>query len=252
VIELRYGDDPSQFAELYLPSVSSAAVPVAVYLHGGFWRSKFDLSGVRPLAESLAQSGWAALNVEYRRVGNGGGHPATFADVGAAIDSLAIPGTESAAVHGAELDLSRVVAVGHSAGGHLAAWSATRQGAKVDVTGVVSQAGVMDLVRAAADELGERATQAFLGGEPSEVPDRYRFASPIEHLPLGVPILCVHGRDDQRVPLDQSEAFVRAAIAAGDQAELAVVAGDHFVVIDTASDAWAAVLRWLDDLRDVP
>jgi len=62
----------------------------------------------------------------------------------------------------------------------------------------------------------------------------------------------VHGRDDQRVPLDQSEAFVRAAIAAGDQAELAVVAGDHFVVIDTASDAWAAVLRWLDDLRDVP
>ena len=113
-----YGDDPAQFAELSLPAGDTAA-PVAVVIHGGFWRQRYDLSLGRPLAATLPARGWAALNVEYRRVGGGGGYPATLDDVSAAIDALA--GVDAA------LDLDTVVTIGHSAGGHLAAWAATRR-----------------------------------------------------------------------------------------------------------------------------
>ena len=125
-------------------------------------------------------------------MGDGGGYPATLDDVSAAIDALA--GIDAA------LDLDNVVTIGHSAGGHLAAWAATRHEPAVAVTGVVSQAGVLDLRAAAGEQLGAGATQAFLGGGPDEVPERYDHASPIEHVPLGVPVLCVHGRDDANVP----------------------------------------------------
>ena len=178
------------------------------------------------------------MNVEYRRVGNGGGFAATLDDVGAAIDALA--GVDDA------LDLGRVVTIGHSAGGQLAAWAATRSDPVVAVSAVVAQAGVLDLRRAAADRLGNGAVQAFLGGGPADVPDRYDEASPIERLPLGVPVLCVHGRDDVDVPLGQSEAFVDVAVAAADRAELVTVDGDHFVVMDPAGGAWSTVLDWLD------
>ena len=232
----RYGTDPSQFAELTLPE-GGEAVPLAVIIHGGFWRAQYALSLGRPLAATLPTCGWAAWNVEYRRVGNGGGYPATLDDVAAAIDALADLD--------APLDLSRVVTIGHSAGGHLAAWAATRDEPVVAVTGVVSQAGVLDLRQSAADRLGGGATQELLGGEPAAVGERYDEASPIEHLPLGVPILCVHGRDDSIVPISQSDAFVTAAVAAGDDAELAAVEGDHFVVIDPEHEAWTLVLDWL-------
>ena len=237
---VRYGSDPAQFAELTVPSGAGPS-PVAVVVHGGFWRHRWDLSLGRPLAASLPARGWAALNVEYRRVGGGGGYPETLDDVAAAIDALA--GVD------ADLDLTTVVPIGHSAGGHLAAWAATREDPAVAVTGIVSQAGVLDLLAAARDDLGAGATAAFLGGCPADVPERYRDASPVEHLPLGVPVLCVHGDGDVDVPLGQSEAFVAAARAAGDEAVLAVVDGDHFVVIDPASDAWSIVLRWLDERR---
>ncbi len=236
--KVRYGADEFQFAELSLPLDAPEPPPLAVVVHGGFWRSRHDLSLGRPLAATLPGRGWAAWNIEYRRVGNGGGYPATLDDVGAAIDALASVD--------APLDLSRVVSIGHSAGGHLAAWAATRADPAVAIAGVVSQAGVLDLRRAADDVLGSGATEAFLGGEPADVPERYAEVSPIEHLPFGVPVLCVHGRGDDIVPISQSERFVAAALAAGDDAELVAVDGDHFVVIDPAGDAWAAVLAWLD------
>ena len=235
-----YGDDPAQFVELSVPA-SDAPAPVAVVIHGGFWRQRYDLSLGRPLAASLPSRGWAALNVEYRRVGDGGGYPATLDDVSAAIDALA--GMDAA------LDLDNVVTIGHSAGGHLAAWAATRHEPDVAVTGVVSQAGVLDLRAAAGEQLGAGATQAFLGGGPDEVPERYDHASPIEHVPLGVPVLCVHGRDDTNVPIDQSERFAAAARAVGDDVTIDIVEGDHFVVIDPAADPWAIVSSWLDAHR---
>lgn len=254
---LRYGQDASQFVELSVPDAASGPVPVAVVIHGGFWRSAYGLDLGRPLAATLPPRGWAALNIEYRRLGNGGGYPTTLTDVAAAVDALAVDGGSAARERGVELDLSRVVAIGHSAGGHLAAWAATRAGQEVDAPGaqpdvaisaVVSQAGVLDLRASAREGLGGNAAQAFLGGEPDQVAQRYDQSSPIERLPLGVPVLCVHAPDDSNVPISQSEAFVTAADEAGDRAELEIVDGDHFVVIDPADRAWTLVLDWIDAL----
>ena len=228
---VAYGDDPAQFAELYHPRGESRGVVVVI--HGGFWKAEYDLTLGQPLAQSLAAHGWTAWNIEYRRVGNGGGTPETFEDVGAAIDALAEQG----------LDLSTVVTLGHSAGGHLAAWAAGRSGAGVAVTHVVSQAGVLDLVAADALGLGGGAVRAFLGHAPGPADAAY---DPAQQIPLDVPVWCVHGRDDVIVPISQSEDYVAAATSAGATAELVEVDGDHFVVIDPRSDAWARQLEILD------
>jgi len=235
---VTYGADPHQFAELWLPPQEPRGVVVVI--HGGFWRARYDLSLGRPLAESLVEHGWAAWNVEYRRVGNGGGSPQTMDDVAAAIDALADH----------DLDLTRVITVGHSAGGHLAAWSASRGRhdrwpVRVAVTGVVAQAGVLDLRAAYDEQLGSGAVEEFLGHPPGPADDP---GDPVRQVPLGVPVHCVHGIADDTVPVTQSRAYVAAATRAGARAELTEVDGDHFVVIDPASDAWRQTLEILEDL----
>src|ERR671932_746984 len=91
---VAYGPDPAQFLELTLPEGEGPA-PVAVVLHGGFWRAAYGVELARPLAAELAAAGWAAVAVEYRRVGNGGGWPATLDDVAAALDALPdLPGAD--------------------------------------------------------------------------------------------------------------------------------------------------------------
>ncbi len=233
-----YGDDPSQFAELTLPAGTPRGVVVVI--HGGFWLAAYGLELGRPLAQSLAAEGWAAWNLEYRRVGNGGGTPATFDDVDAGIDKLA----------DLDLDLERVVTLGHSAGGHLATWAASRGrfeewSGGVEVTGVISQAGVLDLQEAHRVRLGDGAVEGLLGHAPTAADDRY---DPFRQLPLDVPVWCVHGRDDDSVPASGSERYVEAATAAGAAAELLLFDGDHFVVVDTTSEAWAGTLGVLDGL----
>jgi acetyl esterase/lipase len=243
---LAYGPDRSTVGELTLPA-GHGPVPVVVVVHGGFWRQSYGLELGRPPAVDLADAGYAVWNVEYRRVGGGGGWPATFTDVAAAVDHLAGPGQAAA---GGRLDLDRVVAVGHSAGGHLAAWLAARPGLppgapgaspRVRLRGAVSQAGVLDLVDAAERRVGSDAVADLLGGGPAEVPDRYALASPAARVPIGVPVVCVHGTEDRNVPVRQSERFVAVARAAGDPAELVVLVGvEHFAVIDTSTGAWRA------------
>jgi acetyl esterase/lipase len=227
-----YGDDPSQWAELYRPEGTPRGVVVVI--HGGFWRAQYDASLGAPLAEALAAEGWAAWNLEYRRVGNGGGVPATLDDVAAGIDALATT----------DLDLSTVLALGHSAGGHLAVWAAGRTGARVPLTGAVSQAGVLDLRGAEAEDLGAGAVQAFVGGPVDAAVD------PLQQVPLTVPVRCVHGRSDTNVPLSQSVTYVDAATAAGADATLTEVDGDHFVLIDPSSPVWQTQLGLLADLAD--
>jgi acetyl esterase/lipase len=227
---IRYGDDPSQLVELSRPR--GTARGVVVVIHGGFWKAAYDLSLGRPLAADLVGRGWAALNVEYRRVGNGGGVPATLDDVRAAIATLDDSG----------LDRSTVVTLGHSAGGHLAAWA----GHAVDpVTHVIAQAGVLDLVAGDRDGLGGGAVRAFLG-HPAGPGDAE--VDPRQQLPLDVPVWCVHARDDDTVPFSQSEEYVAAATAAGARAELVEVPGGHFEVIDEAAEAWRAVVGVLDGI----
>ncbi len=249
--QIAYGGHPDQVGNLHLPAGEGEQPwPVVVLVHGGFWRWGWDRTLMTRLAHDLAERGFAAWNIDYRRVGQeGGGWPGTLEDAAAAVDVLGtLPG----------IDLDRVAAVGHSAGGHLALWLASRDripaghpgaGPLVRLRGAASQAGVADLVTAAADGLGDGACAALLGGTPAEQPDRYAVASPAALLPAGVPLLLVHGSIDDRVPPQQSRDYAEAARAAGDEVELVELDGvDHFDVIDPAHQSWAAVVAWLERL----
>jgi len=244
---IAYGGHRSQYGQLFLPA-GTGKVPVVVIVHGGFWRERYDASLGVPLAEDLAANhGVAAWNIEYRRVGAEGGWPHTCADVAAAVDALAGAGQAEA---GGRLDLARVAAVGHSAGGHLVGWLAARHrlpagapGAdpRVRLAGAVPQAGVLDLVDGWEQKLGAGAIEAFMGATPRAGAKIYAEASPIALLPAGVPVVCVHGDADDTVPLRQSERYVAAALAAGDPARLVALPGvGHFEVIDPKDPAWHA------------
>ncbi len=241
-----YGPDLAQFGELYRPS-DAARPGTVVIVHGGFWRARYHLDLGAPLARDLADHGYVCWNLEYRRVGAGGGWPTTFEDVAAGIDHLAQLG----------VDTTSVVAVGHSAGGQLAVWAAGRPALpdvapgsrpRVRLSGVVSQAGVLDLAGAARAAVGQTAVTDLLGAGPGEMPERYRLADPMQQVPLPVPVLCVHAPEDENVPPRQSTAYVEAATRAGGRARLRMIGGDHFTVIDPASTAWAVIRDALPDL----
>jgi acetyl esterase/lipase len=238
----RYGSHRHQFGDLHLPAGDAPTpLPVAVVLHGGFWRARFGLDLMDAVCADLAARGWAAWNVEYRRLGrrSGGGVPATLDDVAAAIDHLADLG--------APLDLERVVTVGHSAGGQLALWAASRASARVRLAGAVGQAAVSDLERAAELQLGGGAVEAFCGGQPAARREAYRAASPAARLPLGVPQLLVHGEADDAVPAELSIRYAQAARAGRDEVTLVLRSGDgHFEHLDPDSVAWGAVVAWLE------
>ncbi|MFN2519167.1 MAG: alpha/beta hydrolase family protein [Jatrophihabitantaceae bacterium] len=241
-----YGTYPSQFGELSLPTGARQPGTVVI-IHGGFWRARYDLSLGRPLAADLVRRGYAVWNLEFRRVGNGGGWPGTLADVAAGIDLL----------DRLDTDTSHVVTVGHSAGGQLAVWAAGRSALAADapgatprvhVTGAVAQAGVLDLATAADSGVGGTAVADFLGGSPTAVPHRYKVADPIGQVPLTSPVLCIHSRRDRSVPFAQSTAYVQAATKAAGTATLHESAGDHFSLIDPDSPDWAIVVDALPRL----
>jgi acetyl esterase/lipase len=236
----RYGPDPSQVGDLHLPD-GRGPWPVAVVMHGGFWRERYDRSLMDAVCADLAAHGRAAWNLEYRRIAGGrGGWPATFDDVAAGIDFLA-----DLQAAGTPIDTGHVVTIGHSAGGHLALWAASRDRPRVPVTAAVGQAAVSDLARASRLGLSDGAADELMGGPPDRVPERYAAASPSERLPLGVPTLLVHGGRDDTVPVQLSRDLQAAAIAAGDDCELVVIGGDgHYEHLDPATSAWGTVRRW--------
>jgi acetyl esterase/lipase len=232
----RYGPGPEHAADLLLPA-GDGPHPVAVLLHGGFWRARFTRALMTALAVDLAGRGWASWNVEYRRVGSGGGVPETLDDVRAAIEALA--GLD------APLQRTRMAVVGHSAGGQLALCVADMPA----ISAVVALAGVCDLTAAAQERIGEDATREFMGGPPAERPAAYRMADPLGLVPAGARVLLVHGRADDRVPPEQSRRYARAAAAAGGECELLELAGaDHFTPIDPRTAAWGAVAERLEAL----
>jgi len=238
-----YGPLPAQFGELAAPP-GPGPHPVVVLVHGGFWLAAYDLSLMAPLADAFVAAGIATWNVEYRRLGDGGGWPATFEDVAAAVDHLRV----LAPARG--LDLGRVVSVGHSAGGHLALWLAARRRLPeasplfrrdpLPLRAAVSLAGVCDLRRASA--LGFEVVHRLMGGTPAEVDAHYAMGSPADLLPLGVPQTLVHGADDRVVPLALSEGYRDRAVARGDPVTLVTIPGaGHFEPIDPRSSAWPVV-----------
>ena len=233
-----------QVADLGLPE-GPRPHPVAVLLHGGFWRVPYRRDQMEPLAADLRHRGWATWNVEYRAMGarwrgGGGGWPVTGEDVAAAIDVLAVTGLP--------LDLRRVVAIGHSAGGHLALWAGSRRDARVPLAGAVGQGAVCDLELGARLHLSRDVVQDFCGGEPEDVPEAYRDASPARRVPAGIPQLLVHGDRDPNVPVELATSYAAAARAAGDDVTLVVRPGEgHFEHLDPTSMAWRAVTDWLEE-----
>jgi acetyl esterase/lipase len=219
---------------------------VVVVVHGGYWRARYDRSLMDGLCLDLAQHGVAAWNVEYRRVGSGGGWPETVEDVAAAVDLLA--------EIEAPLDLERVVAVGHSAGGQLAFWLAARptlptgtpgEGPHVVISAAASQAGILDLDLAARIAPSDEPTRALLG-PPDDRTDIYELVSPRALLPLAIPQLVLHGDRDTTAALAISTSYADAAREAGDPCELRVLTRTgHFEHIDERTDAWHTARDWL-------
>jgi len=248
-----YSTGPLQFGELRLPPGTSR-VPVIVLIHGGCWRAAYDLAHLGGAAAALANAGYAVWVPEYRRVGDdGGGWPGTFDDAGHAVDFV-----RDLAARYPRLDTTRVVLMGHSAGGQLALWAGSRKSAQslgdgsglpparrspLRVLGVVSLAGITDLASYASPNGCGSAVVPLLGGSASQVADRYRAVSPIERVPLGVPVHIVHGAADPIVPIDQSRMLASRMKAAGDRVTLTEVAGaGHFDVVAPQAAAWTSVL----------
>ena len=244
----RYGPAPAQAGDLYLPKAKHP--PVVCLLHGGFWRLPYARDQMVSLALDLVGRSYAVWNLEYRRIGEaGGGWPGTLTDVAAGIDYLA-----ELKAKGVDLDLTRAVTVGHSAGGHLALWAAgprrlTPDSPKptVRVMAAVGQAPAADLKRIYELGSSNHVALELTGGTPAQFPERYRAASPRALLPLGVPQLVVHGSADDTVLVDMGRDYVEAALAAGDDAEFVEVkAAGHFEHLNPNGSAWAAVTVWLE------
>jgi acetyl esterase/lipase len=250
---IHYGPGPYQFGDLWIPQTRSP-LPLVVFLHGGWWKSEYDLSYAGPLCAALKQEGIATWSIEYRRVGEtGGGWPATFQDVAAGFDYVATLAKNY------PLDLSRVFTMGHSAGGHLAFWVAGRHHIDphseiyqprptVPLRGAISLAGAVDL-RLTIDLSGyttfahdKHQVFALMGGTPQDLPERYQAGNPGELLPFQVPQLLIQGADDDQIPPDLPARWAEKSRNLGDQATVIIIPSvDHDDVVDPSSRAWEPV-----------
>ena len=238
----RYGELSEQVGEWWLPGEPGSTGPgpesadlTVVLVHGGFWRPGYDRHLEDGLAADLAGRGYRCWVPDYRSAA--AGWAATLTDAAVAYDTAA-----------ARFPGSRLAVVGHSAGGHLALWLASRWSLPADAPPLlrpspdiprpvlsVSQAGVAALTRAAAAGVGQGAVADLLGGTPAQVPQRYAVADPLCLLPTGVRTLLLHGTRDTAVPLDQSLTYAAAAAAAGDECTLRTFRGGHDEHLDPRS-----------------
>jgi acetyl esterase/lipase len=233
-----YGSETLQAGEWFVPAGDGPA-PAVVLVHGGFWRKQYDRHLEDAVALDLAARGYLVWNIDYRS--SAVPWPATLTDVAAGYDHLWLGRFAD------RVDQDRVAVVGHSAGGHLAAWLAGRHRLPPGAVGhhddirppviAIPQAGVVALAAAAELNLGNGAPQALVGGTPHQHRERYQQADPLELLPTGVRTVLIHDRNDDAVPVTQSETYVSAATAAGDDSALAIVPGDHFSHLDPKSAA---------------
>jgi acetyl esterase/lipase len=253
---IPYGPDSLQFGDLRLPSTPGPH-PVVIVIHGGCWVSRFaTLQNSAALADALRDAGFATWNVEYRRTDSpGGGWPNTFLDVARATDHL----RELAKKY--PLDLTRTIAIGHSAGGHLALWLAAAE--KVPATseiarrdplrlrGAIALAGIADLAdfRTYSANTCGNVVDPLMGGSPEEFPARYAAGSPVALFPLPVPQVQIVGTLDRVMPQRAREAHEAAARASGSAFELIVIDGaGHHEVMSPRSAAWAAIERKVRDM----
>lgn len=248
-LHVAYGAAPSQFAELFVPA-GEGPFPVVLIVHGGCWCKEYaGISQMRNIAGDLQRQGIAVWNIEYRRFDEeGGGYPGMYLDVATAVDLLRSLAAEW------RLELSRVVLVGHSAGGHLAQWAASRARLPhssplyaedpLPVATVISLGGLADLRN--EEQLiktsCERDIVQLAGRASAARPDIFSDTSPVELLPSGVRTVLIHGEFDTISPLRAGQDYARRAQAAGDEAEVIVLpGGSHFDEVAATSPSWTIV-----------
>ncbi|MEH6804117.1 alpha/beta hydrolase family protein [Rhodococcus erythropolis] len=257
-VRIAYAAAADTFGDLYLPPGSDGDLPVVVLIHGGGWAQKSNLEYAGAWAKTLTPYGIAVWNIEYRRIGGQGGWPTTLSDTVAATNALAGIVQEKAS---GRLDLGRVHIAGYSAGGQLAAWVASRPQQDTDapapdltvpIRSATIMAGVFDMTLAATAGK-DRFVRNLLGGMPVDHPDRYRIASPIEHLPTGLPVTAIHGLGDKVVSVEQSRRYARAARAAGDVVDLIELPGvGHGEFGNPTTNAWAITKQAIIDHVNTP
>jgi acetyl esterase/lipase len=245
---IAYGEAPAQVIDLFLPK-GRGPHPVVILIHGGCYLAEYQgLAQTSGVAADLARRGFAVWNVEYRKLGEAGaGYPGTFLDVADAVDRIR---AEAPAYH---LDTRRVVAVGHSAGGHLALWAAARtrlprssplwRADPLPIRAVVSLAGIGDLKRQGevfGGACGPEPIPRIIG--KAERTDPYADTSPAELLPLGARVVMISGVFDHVMPPFTGRAFVETLRKAGDRAEvIAIPDAGHFDVVMPTAAAWKIV-----------
>lgn len=223
---MPYGSEAGQFFELWQPQGTVAGF--AIFIHGGFWRTKYDLNHATPFCAALAAQGILTANLEYRRVGEpGGGWPGTFEDI--------VAGVKAASEY-----VGRVpVVVGHSAGGHLALRLASEQ---VPVKSLVALAPVADLRLAYELNLSNGAVVEFLGATPDAEPGRYDDACASTHASR-VRRVVVHGAEDEDVPIDIARSFMLARQNDPERPSLREIPdARHMDLIDPESPAGLTVI----------
>ena len=251
-LTVRYGPLPEHVIDLRLPAdrlpagtgpagtgpAGTGPTPLIVLFHGGYWRPEYDRTYLRPMAHALAACGYAVAMPEYRRAGMAPEWTGPFDDVAAACDQVA--GLVSKAIG---TDPDRIIWAGHSAGGQLALWAASRPyfspgspwHGPCDAAHVVSLAGVNSLRLCAEWNLDDGAAQNLLGGGPGDVPERYAAADPSALTPPAVPVTLVHGTADDRVPVGMSR-------ATGIGRLIELPGAGHFDLVDPHSRYWPSVL----------
>ncbi len=244
---IHYGDHPLQFGDLRVPP-GKGPHPVAVFIHGGCWLAEYNITHSSKLTAALARDGIATWSLEYRRVGDvGGGWPGTFQDVGRGADHLRSIAEEY------DLDLNRVIVMGHSAGGHLALWLAARSRLPAEapinstdplaVRGVLALGPAPDLKFLHGTKVCGHVIDRLMGGSPEQFPDRYRWGDPVQLAPDGVrQVLIIGKHDDAWAP--PGLRYYRAARARGDDIRMIEAPeSGHFEMIDPDSTTWTLVLE---------
>jgi len=254
-----YGEDSSQYGELRVPTPPGPH-PVVVLIHGGCFKAAYaTLRDLAPMGDALKREGIATWNIEYRRLGEpGGGWSGTYLDIARGIDHLRTMSRKH------DLDLGRIVLLGHSAGGHLAVWAAARPRVPVGsplytpdplpVRGVIDLAGPLDLtanIQQYEHLCRDTVITALLGGTPATMPERYAQASPIRLLPLGVPQVLVSGDHEDFVPMPFMKAYAAAARRVGDSVRIITIPrAGHFELASPRTTAWPHVEDALRSLLD--
>jgi acetyl esterase/lipase len=258
---IAYGPDPSQFGDLWIPDQAHGLFPVVVFFHGGWWKSDYDLGYAGRLCAAMKREGIATWSVEYRRVGNtGGGWPMTFLDAAAGFDFL------ETLAKTYPIDQSRILSMGHSAGGHLAFWIAGRhhidrssavfcRQPKLHPRGAISLAGAVDL-RLTIDLSGNSIFAhdrdevcALMGGWPKELPKRYKGGNPGDLLPFQAPQILIQGTADDQIPPELPGRWAAMSRRLGSEATVMMIPwASHFDVVDPASAAGEIVVRQVKSL----